>query len=165
MTLSFTGTYCHQSSALSAPTAPLQVVRPPNWDTGLPQSVLAHIAGGRDALKAMRSASKTWKAGFEASVHCLTVPIGAPGLPRDPILVSVRFPNLGCLDIGAVPMRPAPLSCLRGLPHLGWLRLGEPVQRSRSNMDYINLLSCEVWGRHVWGLQYYAVLRHERRSQ
>ena len=42
----------------------------PDWDKGLPPDVLALVAkaGGMEAMKGMRGASKNWQQGFELGV-------------------------------------------------------------------------------------------------
>lgn len=63
----------------------------PDWDQGLTIDVLALVAAGRDDLKAMRGASKTWRAGYELSVS--TVHVDADG-PNFPVAFAQRFSGL-----------------------------------------------------------------------
>lgn len=69
-----------------------------DWDKGLPLDLLSKVAGGQNALKAMRGVSRTWKAGFESSTS--KVKLGCKGavLPRGGAF-ALRFPAVRALDV------------------------------------------------------------------
>lgn len=62
-----------------------------DWDKGLPLDLLSAVAGGRNELKAMRGVSRTWKAGYEASITKFVVLRSGPILPPGGAFAA-RFP-------------------------------------------------------------------------
>lgn len=93
----------------------------PNWDSGLPLDILSHVAAGRDELKAMRLACRSWQCGFERSVTRIKINLEGPELPRD---APERFQGLTSLDLGNCAMDEDNLQILAGFPKLATLILG-----------------------------------------
>lgn len=91
----------------------------------LPVDVVAKVAGGSLALRPMRGASKTWKAGYDLTITKIKISFDGPPLPADGSL-SQRFPELTSLEVGDCPMDESRLVNLRGLKQLKVLVLGEP---------------------------------------
>ena len=95
----------------------------PDWDKGLPLDVLAHIARGSDLAKAMRGTSKSWQAGFEASVSSIRVGFEGLSLPPSEALLQ-RFQQLTMVDIGSCNSDHAAFGALEGLPRIAQLVVG-----------------------------------------
>lgn len=105
----------------------LQMEDDADWGKGLPLEILAAIAGGKDALKAMRWVCHSWQDGFERSVSSIRVPLRTPGtsapkIPQNGSLAQ-RFPLLTSLDIGACQIDEMRLADLVGLDKLTTLYL------------------------------------------
>lgn len=98
-----------------------------DWDQGLPLDMLAMVAGGAEAMKAMRGVSKTWQRGF--SVTKLTIRKPGP-IPRSMGRLAERFPGLTSLDLGESLMDPSCLARLANLKNLVSLSFagGHPVE-------------------------------------
>lgn len=77
----------------------LQEMEEVDWDKGLPLELLSAVAGGRNELKAMRGVSRTWKAGFEASITKFKVSGQGPMLPPGDAFAQ-RFPAMRTIDLG-----------------------------------------------------------------
>lgn len=94
-----------------------------DWDKGLPTDVLALLARGSDALKAMRAVCTSWKTGFDCSITTLKVSCHGPALPHV-TAISERFPMLACLSLEGYPLCAAEAKALRGIRSLARLILG-----------------------------------------
>lgn len=70
-----------------------------DWDKGLPLDLLSAIAvaGGHEAMKAMRGVSHTWKAGYERSVTAIKLTRTGPMLPPGGAFAG-RFPAARSVD-------------------------------------------------------------------
>lgn len=85
--------------------------------------MLALVARGRNALKAMRGVCSSWQQGFEASVTKIRIFRRDSLFPADGSF-SERFSGLVILDIGDSRLDEAVLSNLAGLKQLKTLNLG-----------------------------------------
>lgn len=98
----------------------------PDWNQGLPLGVLSAVAGGSNALKAMRAVSHSWQAEFEASVKSIDIDMVGP-LPSFTGAFAQRFPGLTCLNLGESLMDEANLGQLKSLKRLSSLTLGGAI--------------------------------------
>lgn len=105
-----------------------------DWGEGLPLDILTMLAGGRDALKAMRGVNKVWQKGFERSIKTLRIGPEGPPLPADGTF-SQRFPGLISLHLGDSPSDEADLAQLDGLKHLRILDLGGKADPEPGDAD------------------------------
>lgn len=121
-----------------------------DWE-GLPPNVLLLIAGGRDALKAMRGVCHTWKDGFDANVSKIRVTKEGPPLPLGHEFAE-RYPGLTCLSFRQPPAgrgdrlwglgpppEEVPLGQLSCLPKLASLDLSGR-QVSKSELEDVRVL-------------------------
>lgn len=97
-----------------------------DWDTGLPQDVLALVAkaGGGLEMKGTRGVSQSWQDGFDLGASSLSIhEVGHPVLPAG-LIAGQRFAGLTKLDLGHSAVNPAWLENLGGFPNLECLVLG-----------------------------------------
>lgn len=131
----------------------VQVAAPADWAKGLPQGILWQIAGGRDALKAMRGVNKSWKAEFEGSVTHIEIPRKAPLPPHNGRLARL-FPALSHLDIGDSQMKEGSLADLRGLTRLASLSLAPGGPLMRHNQETKKALGRILTGSGLFHLRH-----------
>lgn len=95
-----------------------------DWEHGLTLDILGLIAGGRDELKGMRLACKTWLEGYDIGVSRIKISgTDAPPLPAAPSFAA-RFPKVLAVDLLEANMQPAGLASLQGARKLDSLTVG-----------------------------------------